>query len=195
MFEPETGRAHVRVERQWPRRYVGQIGELRGPVQPTKGLAAAAAVAAAEAELSDTYSPRLLAWPGIDTTMLIFRQPGLGWSYAFLGPELTRVEDATLRSSRLHGLGSFEAMPDAIVSGRRHLAQILYEDDWTRGLVVLATDEERHEYLRNHGFLLAYRHARAAGEPAPHQWACDHEREFTPPLPATLSDPGEAHRQ
>ncbi len=97
MFKPGTGRALVRVERHRPRGYVGSVGEVRGPVQTSKATAAAAAVTAAEAELSGTYAPRLLAWP-----------------------------------------------------------------------------------------------AKAAGEPAPHQWACHHAHEFTPGLPAALSGPGEA---
>jgi hypothetical protein len=192
---PLTGNATVGLQAGWgrPRRYVGQLGGLRGPEASRRNEAAQAAVEAAAVALEGSYTPILVRVGGVDAALLVYRDPHAGWVYRFLELPLLPPGGAYQKPVSYHAAGDWTTSEQAIRAGRRHLAQYLQGRGVAFEVAVEAIDpanqEDRREFAELEGFQRAYRAAHAQGlsdegDQARH-WAYEHLQEHTPALPIT----------
>jgi hypothetical protein len=188
-----TGNATVGLKAGWgrPRRYIGYLGGLCGPEAARRNEAAQAVVHAAAAALEGSYTPTLVRVGGVDTALLVYRDPYAGWVYRFLDLPPLPPGGARQEPVGYHAAGDWTTSEQAIRAGRRHLAQYLQGRGVAFEVALEAIDpanqQDRQEFAELEGFQRAYRAARAQGlsdegDQARHS-AYEHLQEHTPALP------------
>jgi hypothetical protein len=180
------------TQRAWgrPPRWEGRIGDLTAEAS-TKAGAKQAVEALAVEELSGPSTPRLLRVPDSPLMLLVWREPGLGWSYKIVG-----YQDAANppKLERLWGSSGGWSREEAERHGRHHLAQFAFDLHGDAAAFSVVTDEEDRRRLASWiGFQHAYRAARAAGEADPHRWAGDHAEDFAPETPTVAEGSTRIH--
>jgi hypothetical protein len=198
---PTTGTAKLRVESRWgrPLRYVGYLGGLCGPDAAKRNDAAQAVVDQAEHALNGSYTPTFIRVSGVDTALLVFRDPHAGWVYRIV--DLASLPHGECQEQRIGYTCSGDWTDrEAVRAGRRHLAQYLQGSGVAFEVAVTAIDpadrEGRQEFAELEGFQRAYRAARAHGIAEERDearcWAYAHAKAFTPVLPdVTTASSGE----
>jgi hypothetical protein len=165
------------------RRWEGRIGDLTA-AGGTKTEAKEAVEALAVAALCGDTSPRLLRVPNSPLLLFVWREPASGWCHRVICDD----PPAPPKPQRLWGTtGGYDGPAEAERSGRRHLAQLVYDDrhGTAAAFAVLDEAEDRVELAQWIGFQRAYQTAELTGEADPHRWAGEHAHQYVPEVPAT----------
>lgn len=164
-------------------RWEARIGDLTASGD-SKAQAKEAVEALAVAALRGDTSPRLLRVRNSRHFLLVWREPASGWCYKVICDD----PPAPPKPQRLWGTtGGYDGPAEAERSGRRHLAQLVYDDRHgpAAAFAVLDEAEDRADLARWIGFQRAYQTAELTGEADPHRWAGEHADQYVPPVPTT----------